>query len=42
MGNTLKEKMAALPKERQAKIEARVARLVAQELALRNAQTPIS
>ena len=35
MGRTLKEKMAALPKRRRTRIEARAAGLIAEELSLR-------
>jgi DNA-binding XRE family transcriptional regulator len=41
MGSTLKEKMAALPKERQAKIEARAAELIAEELTLQELRTKL-
>jgi DNA-binding XRE family transcriptional regulator len=41
MGSTLKEKLATLPKERQAKIEARAAEVIAEELTLQELRTEL-
>lgn len=41
MGSTLKEKLAILPKERQAKIEVRAAEMIAEELTLQELRTKL-
>ncbi|MBC8121813.1 MAG: XRE family transcriptional regulator [Gemmatimonadaceae bacterium] len=42
MGSTLKEKMAALPKERQEKIEARAVELIAEEMTLQELRNKLN